>query len=371
MIERGMTEEQMNAFWSSKNEWYDNPNCYYFFWDPTKNKDTEFSGYLPPYTLLKENGKNKGVINNEIFKMVCLGVGEYDSSKSPYWNYQNNQIALTEFDSKYEIHLSVKTPNELTEEDIKSADYIHFDSGNKNGDIENFSLIYNTILDRNGNPSFEEYSINTCDITFGQAKEIYQRAMSGNLSVALPGEKLWSKASNSNFNLFKLQMMFNFFDDPSQFNELFEPGGRNGFYINENGELYKDGQYKSQWSIENLSEGLEPDEGGYITSFPGHNDGTGNYIPPIQDNILIYDMNDVSSHGFLSKGFLPFNKIEIILDGKIESGGIPDNPEDASVHVLEIQPCNSYKFQTIEAVNCWQSTSMATNRMRSIFILPM
>lgn len=321
----------------------------YFFFN--REKQPDFSRALQPYTIISENGSSK-VVNNELFKMLCLDVGEYDTGISPYDNYINNKAALEKFNSEYEIHLSIKTTGEFTQADAEKADYIHFATGNGggNGDIGAFTRIYEAISGRQGN--WSGYNSGDYDITFVEAKKIYERAMSGKLSLSLPGNTLISKSGQANsLNLFKLLMMVDYFHDPCDFQKLFAESG-DTLHIRNDGSVWNSNQRQGNWAPWNFNQELLND-GSHVTELPQHCGSDGNYIPASHDgshdNILVYNVNTWET-GFFSGGKVPFDNINIILDG-VGSGqnpDTPDNPEEPDLHVLEIQPCSTYKFDTQE-----------------------
>lgn len=314
----------------------------FFYWIGKKNSTGN-----EPFTLIQGADQPYTLQNNEIFKLYILGIGKIDATKSIYENYQANRAALAAFDKEYVIHYKVVTPSGLeamqkTERD--KIHYLHIASGNQ---ITGAIALYNKAEiawppDEDGRYSFGLSD----DISWSIALELYYRAISKErrMSVSISSSPFrYSSNIPTSSNLYRLYQMLNYADNPAEFQNWFKDGSSTNKhnYIDKNtGHIHiKNGEWSEEWTDGNLNSLPWNDVGG-----GGHNKSwrEGSYISKDGDNILIY--KDEDQTGYLDT-IINRDFVKTIIDfenNKPSGGNPPEEPEEGTVKVLEIEPCNSY-----------------------------
>lgn len=293
-----------------------------------------------PFSVEVINGHKK-IVNNEIFKLYMLGIGVFDSSKSYYDNLKStvNQNKLTEFDSKYELNYQIVTPDELDNMDLNKIQYIHFGGTTQ---ISSYPQFYAQV--GNGGSASDSGKTYNKDFSWNTALALYERAISDNSRMSVSMSAYQMVRLSHTWNIYKLYQMLHYFDDPSIFRETFNGGKlvtEYGYIDKSNGYMYVRWDTGNQWA-----EKKDWDDS-YISQLDIKNYGhTGmlshrqesNYIPEKYDNILLFN----KSGECYFDNFVSTESVNKILKPGSSGGNPPEEPEDGSIKVLEIQPCNSY-----------------------------
>lgn len=312
-------EEQMPKTQGEEIPWW---AVNFVYWEgKTNSKGNE------PFSLIYANGKRE-IINNEIFRLYMLGNAKYDSNKSVYQNYLDNKKILEEFNKNYLIKYQIVTPSELDTMNFDTVNYIQIGAGTQISEHANFYQYVGNAGNAPWHQAFNE------DIKWTTALDLYNRVLAKNprLSLSISSYSIVESGIGIDTNMYRLYQMFNYFDDPSVFKTLLKEDKDKPYpYISlETGIIYYN-QYDShtQWD-DNLNRiaGNNPH-----VSASGHREL--NYIPEKYDNILIYNQ----SAGYFDK---PISAEAINKILQPSGGNPPEEPEDGTVKVLEIEPSNSY-----------------------------
>lgn len=295
----------------------------FFDWEEKGNVRTKNE----PFSVV--NGE---LVNNEIFKLYMLGIGDYDETISLYQNYVKHKKVLDDFDANYVIDYKVVTPQELNTMDLEKIHYIQFGSGPQ---IIGYNALYKEIT-KNTTAWADSFKDNN-DINWDVAKKLYERAVSKDkrMSISMSGYSMTGDGTSNKNNIWKLYQMLKYFDDPSLFQELFKGGKftKDNVYINpQNGFMNPGWGEAVQWDnfyVFNVAPHI-------INGLASHRGE--NYIPESHDNILLYYKGDGTGYfnTAFSRGFiniiLNFTKVPID----------PSEETEGTVKVLEIEPGNSY-----------------------------
>lgn len=312
-------EEQMPKTQGGEIPWW---AVNFVYWEgKTNSKGNE------PFSLIYENG-NRKIINNEIFRLYMLGTAEYDANKNVYQNYLDNKKILEEFNKNYQIKYQIVTPSELDTMNFDTVNYIQIGAGTQISEHANFYQYVGSAGNAPWHQAFKD------DMKWTTALELYNRVLAKDprISISISSYSIVESGIGIHTNMYRLYQMLNYFDDPSVFKTLLKEDKDKQYpYISlETGIIYYD-QYDShtQWD-DNLSR-IAGDN--HHVSASGHREL--NYIPEKYDNILIYN----KSAGYFDE---PISAEAINKILQPSGGNPPEEPEDGSVKVLEIEPSNSY-----------------------------
>lgn len=162
---------------------------------------------------LKDHPRGR-IINNETFKLLMLQDvleqytdynklniknGIWDSANNTYDNVNYSALKKWEQDN-HRIKLSVRTPADLREDDIDSADLIVIGWSGTEGGFNAAHLLYKNIR---GSADSTDFGI-TNDITFSQTVKIYKKVINEEASIACPTAL---SGLSGKTNLSKLYMM--------------------------------------------------------------------------------------------------------------------------------------------------------------------
>lgn len=298
-----------------------------------------------PFSIV-ENGNEKKVVNNEIFKLYMLGIGTYDKNKSIYDNYVANKSILEEFNEQFVINYQIVTLSELDQMDLSKINYIHIGGATQISDYPNFYSAVGLSGAADWNIQFSD------DCSWDTALQLYRRALNEpRMSISISAYEMIGTTGGDRHrsNVFKLYQMLYYFDDPSVMEETFKGGAltNDKCYIDpDNGNIYTSDNVgvwveHPDWDESFLNYlSLDGVPHGGVLQYRDKND----YIPEKFDNILIYS-NGGGASGYFDH-VASTETVNIILnftDNK-PSGDVTEEPEekDGSIKVLEIEPCNSY-----------------------------
>lgn len=280
-----------------------------------------------PFSLIYEDGKRK-IINNEIFRLYMLGNAKYDTNKSVYQNYLDNKKVLEEFNKNYLIKYQIVTPSELDTMNFDTVNYIQIGAGTQISEHANFYQYVGNAGNAPWHQAFKD------DMKWTTALDLYNRVLAKNprISISISSYSIVESGIGIDTNMYRLYQMLNYFDDPSVFKTLLKEDKDKPYpYISLETGIIHYSQYDShtQWD-DNLNRiaGDNPH-----VSASGHREL--NYIPEEYDNILIYNQ----SAGYFDQ---PISAEAINKILQPSGGNPPEEPEDGTVKVLEIEPSNSY-----------------------------
>lgn len=322
------------------------PDVFYWEDETTGEKNTSGNGITAPFTLILQNREVKEIINNEIFKLYMMEGIKYDSNKTVYENYKSNKKSLDAINKTYSVKYQFVTPGELEKMDRKKIQYLQIGGGTQAS--ESYNQLYDAII--GGTNIWEDsYKETSNDISFQTAMELYNRALSDDNKLSLSISGYCMQSANRATNMYKLYQMLNYFDAPRLFENLFS--GKlyatiQGYIDADTGNIWY--TWGSPLVKEEINWNMLPDFAGIInlsshgvkyepaidTARPG------NYIPDSCQNVLLYQnlggrwyFGNITSHA-------PVNTI--IELSPADPGDVPEDDDEGTVKVLEIEPCNSY-----------------------------
>lgn len=318
--------EEVPSKWGDIPYWATN----FIYWEgKTGSKGNE------PFSLVYENGKNKKIINNEIFKLYMLGNGKYDTAKSVYQNYLDNQDVLRAFNENYIIKYQIVTPKELDTMNLDKVNYIQIGASDQIGGYPSFGSEVGILGSVPWHQAFNE------DISWGKALDIYKRvlAKSPRLSISISSYSIVQSGIGLKANMYRLYQMLNYFDDPSVFETLIKKDDAKPYpYISlATGIIYADQYNKSeQW------------DDSFLPMIAGNNSHVSvaahrelNYIPEKYDNILVYNKES---------GYFDQPLSSVVINQILQpSGGTPPAGDIPPVSVLEIEPGTDFRFEDTTA----------------------
>lgn len=310
----------------------------FFYWEGKSN-----STQNEPFTVVQGENGSKTLVNNEVFKLFMLGIGTFDPQKSIWENYQANKAALETFDKEFVINYKVVTPSGLetmSKSEKDKINYLHIASGNQ---ITGAQQLF-------GKAGMEKTKTSdnfkaTDDISWDTALHLYYRAISENVRMSVSiSSAPFRQGTPTSSNMFRLYQMLNYADDPADFKNWFEDGTstNENNYIDKNTGIIHENKNKQtdEWRDDILNTLPRKDVGPNGGNFAWRSE---DFIPPKWDNILIYRDDDQTGYLDFVTGRDNVEKILDFTDNKPSGGGNPpEEPEDGSVKVLEIEPSNSY-----------------------------
>lgn len=312
----------------------------FFYWEGKSNSD---STQNEPFTVVQEANGSKTLVNNEVFKLFMLGIGTFDPQKSIWENYQANKAALETFDKEFTINYKVVTPSGLeamTKSEKDKINYLHIASGNQ---ITGAQFLFGKAGMEKPKTS-DNFKAND-DISWDTALNLYYRAISENVRMSVSVSSApFRQGTPTNSNIFRFYQMLNYADDPADFKKWFEDGtstNENNFIDKNTGIIYENkNKQTDDWRDDNLNTLPRKDVGPNGGNSAWRSE---DFIPPKWDNILIYRDDDQTGYLNFVAGRDNVEKILDFTDNKPSGGGNPpEEPEDGSVKVLEIEPSNSY-----------------------------
>ena len=310
----------------------------FFYWEGKSN-----STQNEPFTVVQGANGSKTLVNNEVFKLFMLGIGTFDPQKSIWENYQANKAALETFDKEFVINYKVVTPSGLeamTKSEKDKINYLHIASGNQ---ITGAQQLFGKAGMEKPKTS-DNFKANN-DISWDTALHLYYRAISENVRMSVSiSSAPFRQGTPTSSNMFRLYQMLNYADDPADFKNWFEDGtstNKNNFIDKNTGIIHENkNKHTDDWRDDNLNTLPRKDVGPNGGNFAWRSE---DFIPPKWDNILIYRDDDQTGYLDFVAGRDNVEKILDFTDNKPSGGGNPpEEPEDGSVKVLEIEPSNSY-----------------------------
>ena len=310
----------------------------FFYWEGKGN-----STQNEPFTVVQGANGSKTLVNNEVFKLFMLGIGTFDPQKSIWENYQANKAALETFDKEFVINYKVVTPSGLeamTKSEKDKINYLHIASGNQ---ITGAQQLFGKAGMEKPKTS-DNFKANN-DISWDTALNIYYLAISENVRMSVSiSSAPFRQGTPTSSNMFRLYQMLNYADDPADFKNWFEDGtstNENNFIDKNTGIIHENkNNHTDDWRVDNLNTLPRKDVGPNGGNFAWRAE---DFIPPKWDNILIYRDDDQTGYLDFVAGRDNIEKILDFADNKPSGGGNPpEEPEDGTVKVLEIEPSNSY-----------------------------
>lgn len=236
-------------------------------------------------------------VNNEWFKVLCLGIGGYDGTQSTQemlaiLQSEETKKLIRAFDATTTIEIRTKKPGEVTDDDIAAADMIYISNEKTNEDLTNFGLVL-------GDGSFTP--ANTGDLaTFKMARDIYVSCVNKDIAFMVNA----NLETTSCQNLKTLYNLFTMFVDPTVMVNFLEVKNDDGTYspMPNNGLNYIDTatgelvwRYRHNYWCKS----------GYYSSFAYDGDWHRSTLSLNNEDFNVYEIGGTCGDGYLEKGNSP------------------------------------------------------------------